>query len=386
MKKIFLFLVLSFTFLFAQLQQSPVYFENFISEEGGEYFITIFYRVNYSALIFEKENNIQTSTFSISFKIQNTDNNKIINKYVSHTVKDSSKSFSEKNFSSQIKFKLTKANYRIIPRFEVKNTSIISNLPKLVLTKNDFDHFSILYFDENYNLLISNKNIPFTHKKINLILLSDYKTDFEINIIQSGKVVFKKELKRLKLKNSIFNKLRLKNKSLNIYIVNNINLKLLEGEYKLIILQKGLIIKRIEGKVFWENKPLTLFDDKFRIKALRIIGEYDNYKDFDSDYPDYKKLFYFWKKYDPTPETEFNELMNEFYVRVDEAIIRFATIDQKNGALTDMGKVFIKYGEPDNVSRTYSKRNETVEIWEYANNKKFVFEDLSGSGKFELLK
>lgn len=55
----------------------------------------------------------------------------------------------------------------------------------------------------------------------------------------------------------------------------------------------------------------------------------------------------FWKKRDPTPETETNEFKNEYFVRIGEAN-RFFTEAAESGWLQDRGRVDILLGPPTN--------------------------------------
>lgn len=55
----------------------------------------------------------------------------------------------------------------------------------------------------------------------------------------------------------------------------------------------------------------------------------------------------FWRRHDPTPETAFNEVRSEFERRVAQADISYS--EQERGALTDRGRLFIHFGEPDEL-------------------------------------
>ncbi len=54
-----------------------------------------------------------------------------------------------------------------------------------------------------------------------------------------------------------------------------------------------------------------------------------------------------------------------------------------------MGRIFIKYGSPVEINRTFSSTSfaKPVEIWEYALNgvKKFVFVDRMENGEYVLV-
>jgi GWxTD domain-containing protein len=57
----------------------------------------------------------------------------------------------------------------------------------------------------------------------------------------------------------------------------------------------------------------------------------------------------FWKRRDPTPETAENEARAEFLGRIEHANQAFTGPGRTRGMFSDMGRVFIRYGEPDEV-------------------------------------
>jgi len=96
-------------------------------------------------------------------------------------------------------------------------------------------------------------------------------------------------------------------------------------------------------------------------------------------------LYSFWKERDPTPDTEFNELMEEYYERVDYVNEHFSS--WQPGWETDMGMVYIMFGPPDEIRRTNpSMSNSSIYIiWSYFSiNKEFIFRDQNGFGDFRL--
>lgn len=92
----------------------------------------------------------------------------------------------------------------------------------------------------------------------------------------------------------------------------------------------------------------------------------------------------FWKERDPTPDTPRNEEMEEFYRRVQYANQHFGTGGP--GWKSDMGRVYIKYGPPDEVDRhPFSFDRPPEEIWYYYQQRwTFVFVDRDGFGRYQL--
>jgi len=92
----------------------------------------------------------------------------------------------------------------------------------------------------------------------------------------------------------------------------------------------------------------------------------------------------FWKPRDPTPDTPKNEAMLEFIRRVNYAERHFQGYGP--GWRSDMGRIYIKLGPPDQTeSHPPTPDMGATEVWYYTRpNRRFVFEDREGFGRFEL--
>jgi len=98
----------------------------------------------------------------------------------------------------------------------------------------------------------------------------------------------------------------------------------------------------------------------------------------------------FWRKRDTTPATSENEEMAAFYKRINEANVRFREggAAQVPGWRTDRGRIFIKYGEPDQVmKRPQNGPDHPWEAWKFSRTRglKFVFMDMTRLGNYSLL-
>jgi GWxTD domain-containing protein len=118
------------------------------------------------------------------------------------------------------------------------------------------------------------------------------------------------------------------------------------------------------------------------IATKEEIDEIEKLKDEDA-----RKAFWdtFWKRRDPTPETPENEARDEFYQRVQYANQHFGTGGP--GWRTDMGRVYIVHGRPDEVNRNpFNFDRPPEEIWYYyRDHRTFVFVDRDGFGRYELV-
>ncbi len=57
----------------------------------------------------------------------------------------------------------------------------------------------------------------------------------------------------------------------------------------------------------------------------------------------------FWRRRDPTPDTAENEARRDFQARIDHANQNFDAPGNDRGMFSDMGRVYIRYGEPEEV-------------------------------------
>ena len=108
--------------------------------------------------------------------------------------------------------------------------------------------------------------------------------------------------------------------------------------------------------------------------------------------PDGKRRFLraFWARRDPTPGTPRNEAEEDFYERIAAANRRFREggAGQIPGWRTDRGRIFLKYGDPDEVlSRPQPGTTLPFEVWKYTRGKlrKFCFMDLTRFGNYSLI-
>ncbi len=93
----------------------------------------------------------------------------------------------------------------------------------------------------------------------------------------------------------------------------------------------------------------------------------------------------FWRRNDPDPSTEQNEFRDEFLRRLGEANMRFGSTIE--GWQTDMGRIYIQHGEPDDVdSQPVGKMLNAWETWYYyGEHTKYIFVDREGFGEYQLV-
>lgn len=161
------------------------------------------------------------------------------------------------------------------------------------------------------------------------------------------------------------------------------------GHYKLEITLtsgKDQAKQEISFRVVWPNRPMSLTDWDIATDALRYIAKPEEMdKILASSETGLKEFRAFWRAKDPDTTTAYNELMVEYYRRVDESIRQYSTVKEQDGYKTDRGRIYILNGPPTHVERSVLPGQPTREIWTYDNlRKQFVFTEKNKSGNYIL--
>lgn len=135
----------------------------------------------------------------------------------------------------------------------------------------------------------------------------------------------------------------------------------------------------------WTDMPTSLLNLDVAIDMLRFIVENDKIRELrrGSDAEKEQKFRVFWAERDPTPDTDFNEIMAEYYRRIDHAFKEFTT-PSRIGFESDQGKTYIIYGPPDNIERRLPTSGAATEVWTYG-SQSIIFRATTGFGDFQLV-
>jgi GWxTD domain-containing protein len=394
-----------------EIPKSGVYCEYHAFKNDSGYVFYLTYKIENNRLIFEKENDKgkYQAQYRISFEandsikqtIKRTDIERII------TVNSFEETISDKFYSEGVlQLFLNKGNYKIDPSLSDLNSNEDFNLQPIRFNTDVYDtltYFKPIVVNENkilcnkdslYQLTNLDGNIPFTSVQSFLIVPTIDTSVSVLNVnIKNNSSDLKFESKDYYLsKLSIEEcngKVVLNNKGGIVtknFILKDFSTKLDEGPVIIELTNDSKKISFNNIKVEWFKKPFPLRNTEFALDVMKNIESektIDSLKDFKDDSL-YHVLKNYWKRYDPTPNTQFNELMEEFYQRVEYAINNYSVLSRQDGAETDRGKVYIVYGMPEKIERT-SKDNKVIEIWIYLKlGKQFIFADKSGTGNFQL--
>lgn len=396
--------------------QVPFYAEVHVVPSDSLNVIDYLYKIPYNQLVFVKQDDHYEAELSLSVEVFDT-SKQFIQRQIKDDhimVDDFGKTNSPELYAQGvIKFKLANQEYDLVPsvtdkqsgqeaklnHFRVKKLNpkfldfllpIVTNGDKISFENDDihvvtnFEGF--IPFDKNdYHLIFP--CVDTSVNKINVTMINEHDTVFSGTLKDSylssnsfteydGNIVIKNEPGKKTFRN---------------FTLGDFSNKLKTGDLKIIV-SKSDSTKYSENyfkQVIWFNKPFSLRDPEFAIKALKyMVSDSVVNKVMDVSKDKYgESLSEFWDKYDPTPETEFNELMNEYYLRVDFALRNFGTIAGKSGADTDRGKIFIKFGKPSYIERSSDEYGHMVERWVYKKERlNFIFIDKTGTGDFPLVK
>lgn len=185
------------------------------------------------------------------------------------------------------------------------------------------------------------------------------------------------------------------------------------GDYRLkVTLREGkreLAREEEDFRVSWNWEAAILHNFKDVLDLLRYFSREVDLKPLEKAAPDKRLEAWnkFWKERDPTPASKENEAKDEFDRRVRFADAYFGHMGLP-GWRSDMGKIYIRYGEPDQVDEDPSGLRNTnpfqenlgpyttnvtrirqtghaTQTWYYFSFRRaFSFEDVTGSGSWVL--
>lgn len=146
-----------------------------------------------------------------------------------------------------------------------------------------------------------------------------------------------------------------------------------------------VIIARRTYQSLWLDMPTSLLNLDVAIEMMRFMMDDEQHRALRrGDRREREERFrQFWAERDPSPDKEYNELMVEYFRRIDHAYEHFTT-PQEPGYESDQGQIYIRHGEPDRRERTFPPGQPAREVWHYG-DRVFVFEATTGFGDYRLI-
>jgi len=360
--------------------------------------ITITIKTPFDAVQFIKQKSIFKARYEASVLLLDEEKNITISKIWTQTL--ITQSYAETN-SSQKKCDIISAKYKILPgKYHLKigirdldtqknnynektidftdyykNPITISELDIVEYDKNDSTGQEVKQqsvenvisdntrqFQVNFNVLSEGGAGTLGYKIINLdqvvILENHSKHAFYNGITPVNLTIQKEDLK--------FDKYILK-------VIVNIN------EHK------SERIKTFQLRWFGMSSNISNLDEA--VDQMQYIATYKELKKIKQGTKEEikKKFQEFWRKRDTSPQTPENELMNEYYMRVNYSNKNFH--EYKPGWRTDRGMIFILFGPPNDIERhPFDINSKPYQIWYYHTiNRTFYFIDENGFGEYRLM-
>lgn len=373
------------------------YYGNDSSGARLDYYVEI----PYDGIQFKKNSSTKELNGSVTYtlKVTGENNQTIINESYTNNIDipaEESKYYKDDSKFVVQSFPIKTGNYTSAVTFKDNNskTELTKNFSFKVIDHKGEDVFiSDLMIVSNYEIEASGKKKITPSVNNNLGSMKDFYVFYEVYNSKSSALdanysylITDSKNNQLNIENGKYSLNPGANKIIQKISTENITL----GDFKLELKDNstGKIIgsKNISNR--WTNIPITVKDIDVAIAQLQYIAtaeEMDRLRKAKTQSEKEKRFIEFWKKKDPSPGTPRNELMVEYYNRIRIANERYS--HHYEGWRTDMGMVFIIYGNPSSIDRhPFESQTKPYEVWDYYDiNRQFVFVDDSGFGDYRLI-
>lgn len=142
-------------------------------------------------------------------------------------------------------------------------------------------------------------------------------------------------------------------------------------------------------KLFTQRLFVDMDDDLKLIGYFHDRSQHKNWKKLTEDGLN-RFINRFWTYNDPDPTTEENEFFELIKERINYSNSEFSHFDE--GWKTDRGRVYLRYGKPDEIISMNTGLNtryaqKELQIWKYRSNVfiTYIFIDLQTSGNFRMI-
>ena len=416
MKKIlFLFLsIIFFNLSFAQdnYSESPkkninnaIYYQEFLSfasDKPGLSRVDVYVQVPYKNVQFIKSNEGFTAKYLMTASVYDSSKKKLlVDKTWNETINviDYNIATSKENYNlSKRTFDLRPGTYFARTMLQDKDSKQVAIGEHVFVLKSFEEKISmsdILLISKIDNTRGKNEIIPnisrnFASYKNNInfyleVNLKDtvvYRKTFEYSVLNSDNKIIHKEVEDRDIKpgiNQILYTLSEFPFELGTY---TLNVSVVDSNGKVIVMSNKSFYSH------WKGLPAAVTDIDKAISQTVYIATPDEFsfmQEGETTPEKAKRFLEFWKKKDPSPNNDENEIFDEYYRRISFANENFSNYTE--GWRSDRGMVYTILGAPNNVDRhPFEYDAKPYEVWEYYNlNKSLIFQDQTGFGDYRLL-
>lgn len=392
-------------------QMRGIFFDTIVIPSGNNSDCYITYQTTCNRLVFVKAKDVFTTHFSLNIEAVDSITGKVYREITEneYSVNDFEETNSESKYvQGVLKLSLPAGSYKVVPviyDFNTNSEHVLSQFDLKVSPKDEKWALSPIVLKEalaasksqqKHVLAGFDGNVPFSHEDYDMVIpVTDTNiSSVYVELKNNDSLIFKDSLKSSFVAGLSFSRDRenitaeynSRGTLTRNFVLPKFNEKLQEGMLTISLLSGKKEKALFRRSVTWYNKPRSLNNLEYAVKVLKNIdADETQKKNIAQSKMDYTQLVNYWKRFDPTPETAYNELMAEFYKRVDYAAASFSLISNPDGAETDRGKIYIKFGKPKSVERIYTGSKDVREVWVYDEpERQFVFVDKSGLGNFIL--
>lgn len=166
-----------------------------------------------------------------------------------------------------------------------------------------------------------------------------------------------------------------------------------EGNYLLsvkYVTKQDSLNHKLPFEIIWFSKPRSLISFDYAYRPLELITSPEEFKKIKSGNKRERQSNFdnYWKLKDPTPNTAFNEVLFEFFTRVDSVDITWGGRRRLYGWRKDPGRIFLLYGQPDKVEDQSLNPEYPYLKWTYYMSDHdliFIFKALDGRKNYVLI-
>jgi GWxTD domain-containing protein len=377
----------------------------FASDQPGKGRVDIYVQIPYPGIKFVKEEEKYSGRFEISAAVLSQEKQQLWQKsqLVELNVKEFSQTISNRFFSlKQFSTDIAPGKYDLLVQVTDQESKKVESVKRSIIVK-DFGGDTLALSDV---MMVHRLTIDGAHKNIvpNLTgMIGNGQTSiylfFEIYNraqIDSVKLICKfinskREVVAQRTKSELLAGIRTQ----TVWQIDTLSI---DPEQYLLVVEADGISKTDSSKslrvsvariciVRLKNLPLFITDINKATEELQYIakgGEIDYIRNAPTPEEKQKRFLEFWTKRNSNPNDPNNDLMEEYYSRVEYANKNFEGYLQ--GWKTDRGMVLIQFGPPQNIERhPFDSDNKPFEIWYYySQNREFIFVDETGFGDYRL--